>query len=230
MLCMFLGLSGTGGGWALTYKIAGREAAYSFVRLGAVVLLALFVLQILVWFMGERRAYCQALFKAIMALFMAWYLACIFFPLFWMNNIAYFAKITVGFFTIYLSASNMLYVVAYFEDRWNERGVGVFSKYFNRSSGRVRWEELMRQMGLSIALRIPGVPQKLVSIISGFSIVMMIVGLNLRNVFPVFSALAYGLPCAIIISCCASAVALNLAQASKLRHLEKKFEKKIYID
>jgi hypothetical protein len=58
-------------------------------------------------------------------------------------------------------------------------------------------------------------------------ILSMLLGLNLRNAFPIFSVLAWGIPASIIISTLVQMMGLGVAQVVRLAELEKKIGKHI---
>jgi flagellar biosynthesis protein FliR len=77
-------------------------------------------------------------------------------------------------------------------------------------------------MNLAAALYIPGVPSRATPIVSAIIIFSILLGFSFRNVFPTFSIFAWGIPASIIISIIVQMMGLSLAQALKIRELEKK--------
>lgn len=75
---------------------------------------------------------------------------------------------------------------------------------------------------MAVSIYIPGVPEKLNSIISVAVVLSMIVGLSLRNAFPLFSLFAWGIPIVIVASLIMQLIGFGIGQLLVLTALEKK--------
>lgn len=76
-------------------------------------------------------------------------------------------------------------------------------------------------MNLSARLYIPGLPDRWTPVLAVLMLVSMLLGLNLRKAFPIFSVFAWGIPSAIVVSVIVQLIVFRLAQAKKVTEIEK---------
>lgn len=217
----FLIIGSTIGGWALTQKIADAEAAYSFLVVGGGAVSFVLVLQLIFYFPGKKRLLYQILFAISYTASAVWFLMCLFLPLFWVGTISVYTKLFIVLVMIPLCACNYMLAIRQFSRKWKEKGEENFAKFYDANNCLLDWQKVVSPMKLRADLYLPGIPSRATPTISAIMTLSMLLGLNLRKVFPIFSVFAWGIPCAVGISILVQMAGLWIAQLSKIRELEK---------
>lgn len=218
--------AGSAFGWAVVFKLVGRHESISFLKFAGFACASIFASQLLVFSASSERLVCRLLFLAVFGLSLVWPVVCLFLPIFWTGQIGLFAKIAVAIFVLLLFIANAVKGFRAFDKGWSETQPPL-SKYYQSSERVLDWEKLMATLHPSISIFITGTPKWLDSALSVFLVLSMIIGLNLRHLFPFFSLFAWGIPCVIGASTLVQIVAMRVAQAVKVVQLEKELGTRI---
>jgi hypothetical protein len=222
-LSLFLTSCGTVGGWALTGKIAGDEAALSFFEIGLMAVITIFCVQVLFFKLGKSRLIFFVAFNIAFGCGFVWFTLCLFLPIFWVPYIRNSEKILLLSCLGILCVANVLKATSQFKEKWQADGEKVLLSCYNVRNNAVDWPKVLASMRFSLILYIPGFSERIIPFVSFTTILLMLSGLSLRNVFPVFSVYAWGIPSCLVISMFAQIIGLALAQLIKLIALEKRF-------
>lgn len=228
--CKTLGLSfsiltiGTVGGWAMVSEVAGNEAGVSFLITGSLIQIIIFLLQLTIFFCMGKRLFIQLIFLAACGISLAWFMFALVAPVLWMGVVSVEVKSVVLVALILLSAINIMESFKKFDERWGGIDARIRIKKLGMVGNVVNWDGLIRFMRIEADLYIPGFSQGMSVIISILMLVSMLIGLNLRHVFPTFSAFAWGIPSALTVAFLFQLIGFNLAQAGKVRMLEKEYQ------
>lgn len=223
VLGILFALCGTIGGWAITGKLAGNEAALSFLRFGCAVVVAMFFVQALLFYLSKKRLLYLLYFNVAFGCGIIWFMLCLILPLLWVDNIDGTAKIMLFSLLIALCASNIFQACLQFRHKWAELGEANLICQRTVNSGMIDWQKTVKALKFSIALYIPGVPQNMNPFISLMLVLSMLTGLAIRNVFPVAGLFAWGVPTCIAISTLTQMTGLGIAQIMKVMELEKHY-------
>jgi hypothetical protein len=227
-LSLFLTTAGTVGGWALTSRLGGDQAASSFLVLGAGIVAGLFMIQSLLYFINTKRLLHQVLFGAAFCLSLTWFMLCLFLPLFWVPAIGWATKLLIGGCASLFWVAGASQAFSQFNRKWEAAGATSLARYSDPATGAVEWEKVVESMKLSAPLYIPGIPQRSMQLVSVMLILLMLLGMNLRKAFPVFSAFAWGLPLSLILTIFVQMAGFAFAQALKIRQIEQQTGKNIW--
>lgn len=222
-MSLFLTFGGTVGGWALTRKLAGDEAAISFFQIGLITVLVIFCMQVIFFVLGKSRMIFRVVFNIAFGCGFVWFMLCLFLPILWVPSIRIIEKILLFFCLMVLSIVNVSKGRAQFKAKWQEAGEKALSRYYNTKDNTIDWPKVLAPMRFSLTLYIPGVSERIMPFVSIAVIISMLTGLSLRSVFPIFSVYAWGVPSCLVVSMFAQVIGLSLAQLIKLIALEKKF-------
>jgi hypothetical protein len=217
----------TVGGGAITNKLAGPEAEYSFLRLGLVAISVILALQIIFCCLRRRKVLYQLLFAIAFTSAITWFMLCLVLPLFWLETLTQGKKLLILLFLFLLSICNAAEGARQFNRKWRTTGQKLFDQHYNSSTSEIEWQKVVKPMGLSIQLYIPGVSEIVTHLLSIVLFLSMLAGLNLRHPLPVFSAFAWGLPSCVIISIFVQMIGLGIAQIAVISKLEKEIGKPI---
>jgi hypothetical protein len=201
----FLGISGISGGAALTTKLVNAEAGMVFLLFGGAWLTVGFIGLILLREYSRRRAIGNLLFVAL--------------------------GINVGglladrgradcLFCWHPVLSNMPSLSSFHRMLGREPWRDTATLY-NPALGVIHVEPLMRKLQINAELFLPPRLEFLSGMVSLGLILSMIIGLNLRNVYPVFSAFSWGIPALTLSTVLLQMAFLRILLAMKLRYLEK---------
>lgn len=221
-LSLFLSLGGVAGGCAITYKLAGYEAALSFLWFGALVVAALLIGQTILAIKSEGRTTYLVLFNISFILGLVWFMLCLILPMFWVPGIGLTAKWCLSLAALGLCSVNVSRGVMLFRSRWTQVGAELLSRFYDRKRKAIEWQKLVAALRMSVSIYIPGVPDKVNPFISVAIVFSMIAGLTLRNVFPLFSLFAWGIPIVIVVSLVMQMIGFALGQLMEVAALEKK--------
>jgi hypothetical protein len=227
LMSLFLSFGGTVGGWALTGKLAGDEAALSFLQVGSIAVLAILCVQIIFFFLGRNRLIYRIIFNVTFGCGIVWFMLCLLLPILWVPSVGFIEKSMMFLILLTLSMANVSKAGAQFAAKWKDEGEKALIRHYNSIDETIDWPRVLGAMRFSVALHIPGIPEKMNPVISAAIILFMVSGLSLRNVYPVFSLYAWGVPSCLVISIFAQVFGLGLAQIMKLVDLEERFGKPI---
>lgn len=110
------------------------------------------------------------------------------------------AKWLIAFIFLAISIANIQRGFNLMRGKWTEFGEAEFYRLFDQSSSSVNWYEVMKVVKIKFDIFIPGVPRRYTSPVGAFLLGSMLVGLSLRNVCPLFSVFAWGIPAIVLAS------------------------------
>lgn len=218
----FLGAGGGAGGWAITDQLAGHDAALSFLKFGAAVVLGLLALQVILLFKGKNRALYLVMFNIAFALALAWFMSCLILPVLWVRSIDELTRLLLGVLAVALYCSNIMKGVQIFKLRWAAVGDELLKKFYDQRGHSIDWDGLVRGLKMSVSIYIPGFPRKLLPVLYVLLVVSMLIGLSLRKIYPMFSTFAWGIPAAVVVSFFMQMIGLAVGQFLELKKMEKK--------
>lgn len=217
-----LSIGGMAGGWAIASRLAGKDAGLSFLKFSGLVALMIFVALIVLYKMAERRVICLTLYNVTFSVNLIWYTSCLFLPIFWMPSIDIGIRAGIGVFVLCHYYANVVKGMRLFETRWMRVQGDLLRRHYDRKNQILDWDRVVRSLKLEVSLYVPGVPLQLNPILCLVSIVSMLLGLSLRNLFPVYSVFAWGIPIMIINSVFVQMMGLGVSQVLMLHAMEKK--------
>jgi len=223
VLCFLFASGGTVGGWALTGKLAGEEAALSFIYVGATIVLMISVVQFVLYSLGRKRLLYRLLCNIAFACGIVWFMLCLLLPVFWMPTVSGVEKCVLFSLLISLSGSNIFRAGKQFREKWGAEAEQALVKNYNIKKRTIDWPKVVATLRFSPKLYIPGVPEGVSSFVSFIMIVSMVVGLFLRNYFPGFSLFAWSIPTCLVISIFMQMIGFGIAQIIRLLLLERKY-------
>jgi hypothetical protein len=222
LLSLFLSAGGAAGGCAITYKLAGYDAALSFLRAGVLVVLALLAAQAILSIKSETRATYLVLFNIAFILGLVWFMSCLILPMFWVPAVDMSAKGLLALASVGLCSVNVYKGVALFKLKWTQVGGELLSRFYDKKRNSIEWQALVAELRMSVSIYIPGVSDKLNPFISVAIVISMLAGLSLRNAFPLFSLFAWGIQIIIVISLVMQMIGFAVGQFLEIAALEKK--------
>lgn len=221
-LSVFLSAAGAAGGCAITYKLAGYDAALSLVLFGVSIVAALLAIQTILAIKSEKRITYLILFNITFILGMVWFMLCLILPIFWISSIGTSAKFFLSLATVGLCSVNVSRGIEIFKSRWAKVGAGLLSRFYDRKHMVIDWDKVLAALRMSVSIYIPGVSSRLNPVISVTIVAAMITGLSLRNVFPLFSFFAWGIPIVIVVSLVMQMIGSAIGQFLEVTAIEKR--------
>lgn len=207
----------------MTFKLAGREAALSFLHVGVVAVLIMSLAQVVFLAAGKRRMIYRVLFNIAFISGIVWFILCLILPVLWLESVGSAEKIGLFLFLLALCIANVFRAGQQFKFKWEKEGEKALGRYYDGKNRTVDWPKVLASMRFSFELYVPGVPEGMNPFISVIIVLSMLVGLSLRSSFPTFSLFAWGIPSCFVISVIVQMIGLGLAQIAKLISLEKKY-------
>lgn len=207
----------------MTGKLVGDSAALSFLQIGVTVVLSMSIVQILLFFLGKTRLIYRILFNIAFGCGIVWFMLCLILPVLWVEDMDGRAKLSLFLLLFFLCISNMIEAKKQFERKWLDGGEAVLLCCRDVKNSAIDWERVIEALKLSIRLYIPGVPRSMTPFISVVLILAMIIGLSVRNLFPMISLFAWGVPTCVAISILMQMIGLGFAQVAKVILLEKRY-------
>lgn len=209
------------GGAALTWKIAGSTQGVSFLYFGLVVGSVVFFIQLAAYWKGKNELFFQLFYLGMLGLTITWFLLCMLFPIFWINKISFFIKFILAFIFLFIACLNVSHGLRQFDRKWNLLGESEFERLFNKVENTIKYEELESLMRIKHELFVPGIPSSWSGAVGGCAVLFIIAGLNLRNIYPVFSVFAWGIPSIITASFFLQISGVKFAQAYQINVKQK---------
>lgn len=222
LLSLSLLLVGVTGGWLLTSKVAGADAGYSALLVCGLLALFTFGIQLAIYFTINNRLWLVPLFYAVFGLDLAWFLLSLFLPIYWVEGLPISVKAIVTCILAWLCAVNFGRGYQQFSKRWSECRDPARIGKVNEQRGTIEWWRVQKILRHNAHLYIPGVPHQVMSVIAVVSVFSMLIGLNLRTVYPLFSAFAWGIPCALFGAFFFQLIGNRIAEAKAINDLQKK--------
>lgn len=221
-------IAATAGGWALARKLAGEDAGISFFLISSAVTLVLPAVQYLCWRVEGNRLLYHVLARIGLILCFAWFLSSLVLPLLWVDKVSVYAKASLIVFFVSVSAWSMWSGARQFREKWAAQGRKSFSKHYDRVSSSADWNKILRSLQLSIGLVVPDLSEKHNAFISVSALTSMLVGFGLRNVFPIFSIFAWGIPACIMVAYLMYMTGIGVGEILKIHEIEADVKRKIF--
>ncbi|HWV30324.1 MAG TPA: hypothetical protein VN038_11745 [Dyadobacter sp.] len=213
-------LISTIGGALIAQKLAQGGAGFSFLWFSCPIALFILTLQLTTFSPAKQKLLFQLLFLGFFGLSMVWFMLSLFLPIFWIREINTSVKFTLFAIFITVMIFNLRLGWKALNKRWNETGATAFEAEFKKTA-TVDWNKVVRDMKITHNIFIPGIPEGWTSFVSIILIIFMILGLNLRLAYPVFSVFAWGIPAIFIASYFIQVCGFYFAQAVQVRRIEK---------
>lgn len=226
-ICFFVLAIGTVTGWLITEDLAGERQGAAMLVVGGVISLLIFVTQLTLFLLAGKRIFVQLLFMASGIFSVAWFMFCLFVPLLWMDSIAVEVKLSMVPALVLLSGFNVVESFRRFNEKWDAQKESVRDEKLRRNGKLMDWDGLIRSMDLSVDIYIPGVPSRICLVLSVLMVGFMLVGFFLKGIFPIFSAFAWGIPSALIVTLFFQVAGYHAAQACRVKLLEQKLNLKL---
>lgn len=214
-------LISTIGGALIAQKLAEGDAGFSFLWFGCSVASLILILQLATFAPAKQKLYFQLLFFGFFGFSMVWFMLSLFLPIFWVREISTLTKAILFVISFAVMAFNLRLGWHTLNKRWDEIGRQSFQAEFKENTSSGDWNKVIQKMKISHSIYIPGISENLTSVASVILIIFMILGLNLRSSYPVFSAFAWGIPANIIASYFIQVCGYYFAQAVQVRKVEK---------
>jgi len=214
-------LISTTGGALIAQRLAEGDAGFSFLWFGCAVASLILILQLATFSSAKHKLFSQLLFLGFFGFSMVWFMSSLFFPIFWIKEIGTPIKVTLFSIFSAIMGFNLSHGWRTLNRRWNETGAQTFQAAFKENAAVGDWNKVVREMKIAHNIYIPGVSENWTSVASAILIVFMILGLNLRSSYPVFSAFAWGIPAIVIASYFIQVCGFYFAQAIQVRRIEK---------
>ena len=217
---------GSAVGWAIAGKLAGNEAGSDFLWLSIVLMSPIYLAQVVLFFISRTRLFLQLAFISVFGFSLLWFMLSLSLPILWIVEVGQPLKMITVFFTVLLFAIKGYEGIRVFEETW-ARKRGSITMHYNSDRHILDWEKFLKSFQLSFSLFPSGVPVWMGRILTVVLVLSMIVGLNLRKVYPIPSIFAWGIPCLVASSVLIQIMAVNILQAVKVMQLEKAMGVKI---
>lgn len=216
---------GTTVGWLITEELAGGEVGAAFLKFGSIFALIIFLIQSTIFVVAGRRVLYQLIFLISAAFSIIWFMMGFFIPLLCTERVGVEFRVLIAALLIFLSISNILEAVNKFNEKWAARARPERHMMPGNEECEkiIDWDGLVRTLKLSHDPYIPGVSQGAAGVIFCLMIVLMFLGFFLRPIYPTISAFSVGVPFAVIGAYFFQIIGFNVAQAKKIRFLERKF-------
>lgn len=225
-ICFFVLTLGTVAGWLITEDLAGERKGEAMLLAGGLVSLLIFIVQSVLFLSAGKRVFTQLLFLTSGIFSAAWFMFCLFAPLLWIDSIMFEVKLLMVTGLVLLSGSNVVESFRRFDEKWNSQQDSVRDEKLRREGKLIDWDGLIRSMDLSISIYIPGMPPGVCVAVSMLMVASMLAGFFLKNIFPLFSAFAWGVPSALVVTLFFQVAGYNAAQACRVKSLEQTFKLK----
>jgi len=224
LISLFLLSGSTAGGALLALKLGGSSAGYQPLFMGAPAAVGIFILQMTIYLSIRERLLFTIVFLATFCLTIFSFMFCLFAPILWIEILPAYAKVIAVSILIALCVSNYVKGSRDFARDWAAVRDPIAIGKINRSRSTIAWEKVQRSLHHKVEIYIPGLPQGMSMAVGILSVIVMLVGLNMRSAFPVFSAFAWAIPCAFFSSISFQLMAYRLAEAKKIREIQTELD------
>lgn len=204
----------------LASRLAGDAAGYSSILVGGIGAALIFLLQLALYRMTHNRLLFSIFLVAAICLTLAWFIFFLFMPILWMDALPAYAKLIVVSILLFLYAVNFLKCREEFLSRRSAGSDPLPRGRFNRAKGTIAGEKIVLSLKHEPNLYIPGLPPRYSTAVGVPLVVHMLLGLNFRDVYPVFSAFAWGIPSAVITSFIFQLIGQKMGEARKVQEIQ----------
>lgn len=220
LISLFLLSVSTAGGALIARKLGGSSAGYQSFFAGSSVAAAIFITQLAIYLSIRERLFFTIVFLAAFCMTFVWFMFCLFAPILWIEPMPRYAKLIAVLVFFALCVSNFRKGLRDFSRNWAALRDPLALGKFNRTKGTITWEKVQRALRHQVDFYIPGLSMGISMAVGVVALVFMLIGLNLRAAFPVFSAFAWGIPCAMMSSMFFQLMSYRLAEAKKIRDIQ----------
>ena len=225
-ICFFVLMLGTVAGWLITGELAGESQGEAMLLVGVFVSLLIFLVQSVLFLSAGKRVFSQLLFLTSGIFSAAWFMFCLFVPLLWIDSVLFEVKLLMVTGLVILSGFNVVESFRRFDEKWNKQRDSVRDEKLKRDGKLIDWDGLIRSLDLSISIYVPGMSPGICAAISILMVAFMLAGFFLKSIFPLFSAFAWGVPSALVVTLFFQVAGYNAAQACRVKSLEQTFKLK----
>ena len=219
-LSFFLLLVSTVGGSLLASRLAGQSAGYGSILLGTMGASLIFLVQVALYRMIRNRLFFAILFVGAQLLTIAWFMFCLFMPILWMDTLPAHVKTVVVCIFLFLCVVNFLKGRSDFLRNWSSSPDPLRFGKLDTVRGTIAWEKALLSLKLEPNLYVPGLPPQFSTVAGVLLVGFMLIGLNFRTAFPIFSAFAWGIPSAVITSFVFQLIGQKMGEARTVREIQ----------
>lgn len=220
VISFFLLSGSTIGGALLASRMAGGSAGHGAILIGGIGAGLIFLVQVALYRMIRNRLLFAVVFVAAMCLTLAWFMFCLFMPILWMDTLPTFAKAISVSILLFLCVVNFLKGRNDFLQKWSSGGDPLRLGRFDPVKGTIAWDKILLSLKHEPNLYIPGLPSRFSTVVGVALVVFMLIGLNLRTAFPVFSAFAWGIPSAVITAFIFQLIGQKMGEVRKIQEIQ----------
>jgi hypothetical protein len=208
------------GGSLLASRLAGDSAGDGSILIGGIVATLIFLVQLTLYHMIRNRLFFAIVFVAGFSLTLAWFMLSLFMPILWMDTIPPYPKIIVVSVLLLLCLLNFSKGKNDFVHKWSAGSDLLRVGKLDPMKGTIAWGKIVLSLKHEPNLYIPGLPSKFSNAVGVSLVICMLIGLNFRATFPVFSAFAWGIPSAVITSFFFQLIGYKVGEAEKVREIQ----------
>ena len=217
---LFILVSSTVGGVAITKKLDDWNAALSYLWFSSPIAISLFLSQCLIFSRAKFRLFYQAIFWGLSNLTIAWMILSLFFPVFLISWVELKYKVIMLIISLITIIANFVRGWHTTFKKWRLTGQALFDNMMKEKKLWVDWDATVIKMRIGNEILILGVPKKFNSAASVIVVALIFLGLILRTTYPVFCVFAWGIPASLILSFFFQMAGYYFAQSSMIKGLE----------
>lgn len=225
---LFLSLSfllfGLLGGWSIIHRLAGETASTEFLSVGLIVTVSVLCAQLALMHRAESRVVFALIYRAFAAFSFAWVISVLALPLFWIFYSDW--RVTFGLCISFLVALSFGLHRGFvdFHMSWRNGNRELVRHQLCEKNGEFDLDTLVRNKVHHFSLT-PLFMRKYDTLIQGVfwgvMLISMVAGLNLRKLYPVPSAFAWGVPALFLSAYMLSITGIFILLAKEFFSLEK---------
>ena len=221
LLLSMLALSiSTVGGSAITWKLADWTSATSFMYRSAIVSTIIFLFQILIYKKARKEIFFERIFVSSLSAILTWFFLSLSLPILWISSVNQELKWVLILTFCVTSVKNIIFGYNLLKRKWKTSGEAEFEIRYNQAENSIIWDKVVGAMKVEHEIVVPGVSRRFSPLLNFCLVGLMLLGLNLKNIFPVFSVIAWGVPTLIVASLFVQISSFNFFQACKIREIE----------
>jgi hypothetical protein len=221
LLFSSLGAFAVAGGTAMTSKLVGSEAAYSFfISTAALLAISVAALAYLrIW--SQRRAVAFLWFWSLaLNVGLTSILLAITLPLFGMNGVFSLGSAILAGYFLTILGYQLWKANRHFADSWDKHHRTALAVCYDPKLSVIYTKPLMHHLKIGSVMFFPKKLEFLNKVIWVPLLIALVAGLSLRHAFPLFSAICAGIPALTVIALLMQWTFFPLLIAAKIRELE----------
>lgn len=213
---------GTLVGWLLTLKLAGNEAGNRALVVCLVIAALTLAAEVAAYLSVRDRLMFVSVFYAVYGLNLVWFMLSLLIPMYWLNSVPQAAKWLVSAILVILGTANSTRGYNQFNDKWEGIEDPLSVGKVNITGQTIDWECIQKHLRLDADIFIRALPGTVTSALSVLLIFAMLIGLNFRSSFPIFSLYAWAVPCAVFGSFFFRLIGNRIAEARAIANLQSR--------